>query len=160
MAGSKTLALTLSDRAQIVALTIAMAGLFWLSTHSTTVIAHVNGSVPGFVKIQSSPPGTQQTGNAYLSGMIRGSLFGGSGANLTGLNATNLVKGKINDSLLSSFVPLKDTSKFSQAMTHFLVSTIALPETAAYSLRFPQSISAQEPFQMQDCSAVATYLAV
>ena len=112
MAGSRTLALTLSDRAQIVALTMVMAGLFWLSTHSTTVIAHVNGSVPGFVKLQSSPPGTQQTGNAYLSGMIRGSLFGGSGANLTSLNATNLVKGKINDSLLSSFVPLSFNNSF------------------------------------------------
>lgn len=45
--------------------------------------AQVNGSLPAFVKLQATTPGTPQTGNANLSGTVIASTFQGSGAGLT-----------------------------------------------------------------------------
>ena len=60
-----------------------------LATHNQAK-AQLGGSLPAFVKLQASNPGSQQTGNANLSGTVRASQFVGGGVGVTGVNADQL----------------------------------------------------------------------
>lgn len=51
------------------------------------------GVAKDYVQIQSSTPGTAQSGHANLSGTMRAAQFAGGGGGLTGLNASNLTSG-------------------------------------------------------------------
>lgn len=59
------------------------------------------------VSLQSSTPGTAETGHISISGTVLASSFSGSGASLTDLNASNLSSGTVGDARLSSSVTLQ-----------------------------------------------------
>ncbi len=59
------------------------------------------------LSLQSSTPGTQETGNLNVSGVIIAGSFSGGGASLTGLNAGNVSSGTLADARLSGNVTLQ-----------------------------------------------------
>jgi hypothetical protein len=58
------------------------------------------------VSIQDTFPGTPQAGNANISGTFGAGNFSGSGASLTGLNATNIASGTLANARLNAEVSL------------------------------------------------------
>ena len=94
---------------------LSVAGAAALLSASTFGIrpgfAQVTGSLPAFVKLQSSTPGTAQTGHSNITGtMIAGQHVGG-GAGLTGLNGTSIATGTVADARLSSNIARLGTSQ-------------------------------------------------
>lgn len=63
-----------------------------------------NGSC---VSLQTSTPGTQETGNINISGTTTASAFNGSGSALTALNASSLSSGTLADARLSTNVTVQ-----------------------------------------------------
>lgn len=68
------------------------------SMQATAVKAQVSGGLPAYVKLQAVTPGSQQSGNANLSGKVRAGSFEGNGATITGLNANNVSSGLLASS--------------------------------------------------------------
>lgn len=66
------------------------AAAFWTMAHGGPALAQVSGSVATFLKLQATTPGTQQTGNANISGTSIAGQFVGGGAGLTAVNADKL----------------------------------------------------------------------
>lgn len=66
------------------------AASFWMLAHSGPAVAQLSGAVPAFLKLQATTPGTQQTGNANISGTAIAGQFIGGGAGLVNVNATLL----------------------------------------------------------------------
>ncbi len=54
-----------------------------------------------YVQLQSSTPGTAQTGNLNISGAVIGGSFSGNGANLTVLNGTQITTGTVANARLT-----------------------------------------------------------
>ena len=79
------------------------AGLFWTVAQGRPAIAQVTGSIPSYFKLQSTTPGTIQTGNGNISGTFIAGQHVGGGAGLTGVNA-DLLDG-INSSAFLQAVP-------------------------------------------------------
>lgn len=67
------------------------------------------GPAKSFVHLQSSTPGTSQSGHANIAGSMRANQFIGSGTSLTGLNASNISSGTLADGRLSANVARRDT---------------------------------------------------
>ena len=62
------------------------AAAFWALAHSGPVIAQV-GTLPAYLRLQATTPGTQQTGHSNISGTVRAGQFVGGGAGVSGVNA-------------------------------------------------------------------------
>lgn len=82
------------------------AALFWAVAHSGPAIAQVQGSLPAFLKLQPTTPGSAQTGHANVTGTVTAGQFEGGGAGLTNVNATRLDGLDSTDFLQSVPVPL------------------------------------------------------
>lgn len=73
---------------------VAAAGLTaTVVLSSRDVHSQVQGTLPGFVRIQPTSPGTPQTGHSNITGTAIAGSFEGSGAGLTNLDAGNIVNG-------------------------------------------------------------------
>ncbi|MDZ7744295.1 MAG: hypothetical protein U5K77_00835 [Candidatus Saccharibacteria bacterium] len=84
-----------------------------LTTNSSGVLLCANdggGSGGDFVELQSTTPGTAQTGHINLTGTIIAGSFSGDGSLLTNLNADNITTGTLADARLSSNVALYDAT--------------------------------------------------
>lgn len=94
------------------------AAAFWTLANGGPAVAQLGGSLPAYVKLQSSYPGTQQTGNAKLSGTIGANAFAGSGLLITSLDADNIAVGTLSDGRLSTNIArLAGTQTFTGAKT-------------------------------------------
>ncbi len=68
------------------------------------------GTPKSYVALQSTSPGTSQSGHANISGTLTANNLVGGGAGVTALSASNLVSGTVNDGRLSSNVALKNAT--------------------------------------------------
>jgi hypothetical protein len=59
------------------------------------------------LSLQTTSPGTQETGDVNISGTIIAGVFSGSGASLASLNGTNISSGTVADARLSTNVTLQ-----------------------------------------------------
>lgn len=111
------------------------AGVFWALAHSGPVFAQV-GSLPAYLRLQNTTPGTQQSGHANVSGTVVAGQFVGGGAGLTSVNAA-LLNGLSSAAFLQS-VPNPLTLTGSQSGSH-IVKGINSSTTADSSGVFGQS---------------------
>ncbi|MBW3538408.1 hypothetical protein KY386_02860, partial [Candidatus Parcubacteria bacterium] len=104
-----------------------------LTAASNVAISGLN-SCSTCVALQSTTPGTAQTGNINVSGTIIAGSFSGSGASLTSLNATNVATGTLADARLSANVALLDraTQNFTGA-TNTFAGNVGIGTTAPSS---------------------------
>lgn len=80
-------------RVQVLSLLVAAGGTaFLLSTRAESQ----TGAFKNYVALQSSTPGTVQSGHLNVSGAARAGLFVGPGTGLTNLDADNLSIGTVN----------------------------------------------------------------
>jgi len=104
----------------------ALAGLALLVITARQASTQVGGSLPAFLKLQATTPGTQQTGNANVSGTAIAGQFQGGGSGLTSLNASNLATGMLADARLSANVPLLDASNVFTAGPNTFGGSVAM----------------------------------
>ncbi len=71
---------------------------------SAAAIDDIASGLIGKVNLQAASPGTQQTGNINISGVVIASNLQGNGSGLTGLNASNFTAGTVEDGRLSANV--------------------------------------------------------
>lgn len=74
-------------------------------------VAESQPTARALVVLQATTPGTAQTGHVNVSGTIRAGNYFGSGANLTGLNASSIGTGTLSDARLSSNVGLLNNTQ-------------------------------------------------
>jgi hypothetical protein len=95
-------------------------------------MAQVQGSLPSFVKLQASTPGTTQTGHLHISGTNVAGAFVGGGAGLTGVNA-DLLDGLNSTAFLQSVpVPLTLTGSSATHIVRAQNSSSATDAAAVY----------------------------
>ncbi|MDQ5944085.1 MAG: Bulb-type lectin protein [Patescibacteria group bacterium] len=82
---------------------VTIAGILSLSDEA---IANLGETLTNKVTIQDTFPGTPQAGNVGISGTFGAGNFVGSGAGITGLNATNITSGTLANARLSPDVSL------------------------------------------------------
>lgn len=84
----------------LATLTLGLTGIAVCALLATPrATAQVGGTVPAFVKLQSTSPGTQQNGNIHVSGTIKADQFQGSGSGLTSLDAGNFSAGLLSPTM-------------------------------------------------------------
>jgi trimeric autotransporter adhesin len=99
------------------------------------------GAAGTFVDLQSTTPGTAQTGNINISGAIIAGSFSGVGTNLTALNATNITDGTLsidrlanasitNAKLANSSITVSNGTGITGGTTVSLGGTVTLGLTA------------------------------
>lgn len=93
-------------------------------------------SAKSLVQLQSTTPGTPQTGHANLTGTIIGGQFIGSGSGLTGLNASSISLGTLNNARLSSTVAILNI-----AQTFSAVKTFSAPPLFSNLVGAPFSVN-------------------
>src|SRR5438874_12566947 len=72
-----------------------------------SVLAQGDSAPNSYVRLQTTTPGTAQTGHSNITGTMLAGQFPGGGAGLTALNASNLGIGTLADARLSANVPFK-----------------------------------------------------
>lgn len=78
-----------------------------LSTAAILTKRVTAGQADAIVRLQSTSPGVQQTGNGNLNGTMKAGQFQGGGAGITGINASNISTGTLGAARLP--VPLSLT---------------------------------------------------
>ncbi|MBS1724415.1 MAG: hypothetical protein JSS66_15845 [Armatimonadetes bacterium] len=82
----------------ILAGTIALGAVVLVLTQPAT--SQVQGQQPGYVRLQTTTPGTAQAGHANVTGTVRAGSFVGGGGGLTGLSASNISQGTLGQARL------------------------------------------------------------
>lgn len=95
-----TISRKISGKATVSALVVlSLAGFLFLTTERAQT--QVQGSVPSYIKLQATTPGTMQTGHGNISGRMIANAFEGNGASLTNLDAGSLTTGLVADARLN-----------------------------------------------------------
>jgi hypothetical protein len=77
---------------------MSVSALNLVAMSSPRAFAQVASRIP--LLVQATTPGTQQTGNANLSGKVIAGQFEGDGSLLTGIDAASIVTGVLDDALV------------------------------------------------------------
>lgn len=80
---------------------VCLVGIAVLGTSGRIANAQLSGSVPAYVRLQATTPGTAQTGHSNVTGTAIAAEFKGGGSGLTGVNA-DLFDGLDSTSFLQS----------------------------------------------------------
>ncbi len=100
---------------------VSIAGILSLSDEA---IANLGETLTNKVSIQDTFPGTPQVGNVNISGTFGAGNFVGSGAGITGLNATNITTGTLANARLSPEVSLLGQTIEASEIQSNIVSSI------------------------------------
>ncbi len=82
------------------------------------------------VRLQSSTPGTADTGNANITGKMIAGQFQGNGVALTDLNASNVTSGTLSDARLTGNVALLNSIQSFTARKNFIATGTNVPFAA------------------------------